>query len=1263
MTAAHCTKFLHAAMNHGNEITAEQIEMVFGLNGASGRFANFCNAAIVAEGTSAISRFPVLSEKPGADGCFDGEWNIELREGELLENPFAKAGWNIFQFKARGTQGGGRRKSVSAIKGSLKGSISELVGRLKHIKEPSQYVLFTNLQLGLENESKTSNEAVLSQDRENLKKAILEDYAPDISIQIVDACLLAALSNKHPALRLTYFAQPIARSWDEKWEEERHAKDYKASVSLIGREPELEMIGRLIADGTTKVIALSGPPGIGKTRLALESTRNNRWRTSVVDVVEEFQRWPLSAFSTSIQPQIILVEDPDEKQAENLAKQAVASTGVKLIFTFPSEADAPKLKLTEHDAVKKFSLRPLSNEQSKKLLADAGASFDTNALDWILLQAGGNPDILLSVAEIGQDLRKRSDSLKSALAGLYQKRIERSLGSEAFTVLRLVSPLQWTKVSGEKNNLEALTASFKTHLSPAIILDLLKRLEVMGYVRRRGDYVMVVPPLFAAALAEELHKEQADVVCALFDRLDDSSQKRLLERVVTTDLEEGSKFWNHVFGGDVGTISRLTVSLELLGYMARAVPGRTARFLASQINELGEYSYELKGILRDLVYQQESSATSMGILQALALHEPWEKKNHSDHAVTQLFCECFVHWYYEFPMSFQDREQWIRQMLKSGEAKQVRLAARAIVIATQPPYSLTSYTPNAVRLGPAPEKRLWGDVFQYLDHLIELRFELTQAHDVLVAEFSQEGFAGSFEALRDLTPDYTVKHLEKFTAWASQGKINADMRDLGGVIHRLLEHYTKQSQDPKQSEYADKWRDILERVEALRKRLDEGPFILRLQLALGREHSVAWEEINGKRVYSWEKRCQSMAKEAVSKPDLMNGEAWNIVRDPKSYHAHIFVLALGGLDANQAFLKYLEGRVGDGLGNHIFGLYLAGLQGISPAIVDSYLNELMQNTSFPKSAIIDAMKLSVATPGNRLRLLTILDKKSVEPSAIVSMFLSGSWLKDVPLSEIQIILEFIATGPKEWPKWIVQVVSNYLHFVTALPKELIPVALGALQNANSNDMDLDWHRGQVAIGIARTDLNQAFDLLANDIRRMANADRWERESMLNIFHRHGSQDFWQFICVNYPERTCRELLALEEYISKIGKLALAFDLEKNLALMLQIASESEKNAVFFAKAVLGVQKGFFPFAYAMMDIFPASANVRSALALAAVYQTGNGFDGNYSQALSTVESEITNPKTPAHHIAWLNELKHKMEQIPPRFRFGWKEKDESLDWH
>ena len=92
-------------MDGQHEVTAKLIEATFGQPGSGFRFANFCNAVIVAESSGPFPSLPVLSEKAGADGSFDGEWTIDLPAETPFSNPFAEVGWNVFQFKARSIEG------------------------------------------------------------------------------------------------------------------------------------------------------------------------------------------------------------------------------------------------------------------------------------------------------------------------------------------------------------------------------------------------------------------------------------------------------------------------------------------------------------------------------------------------------------------------------------------------------------------------------------------------------------------------------------------------------------------------------------------------------------------------------------------------------------------------------------------------------------------------------------------------------------------------------------------------------------------------------------------------------------------------------------------------------------------------------------------------------------------------------------------------------------------------------------------------------
>ena len=387
----------------------------------------------------------------------------------------------------------------------------------------------------------------------------------------------------------------------------------------------------------------------------------------------------------------------------------------------------------------------------------------------------------------------------------------------------------------------------------------------------------------------------------------------------------------------------------------------------------------------------------------------------------------------------------------------------------------------------------------------------------------------------------------------------------------------------------------------------------------------------------------TLAQEAVTSPALITDDAWATLKDPESYQAYTFVFSLGELDINHVFFEKFKMQAGDPHGDHIFGWYLSGVQKHDTAFVEARLDEMTTQSTLPKITFLTALKLTGPSPGNRARLLKVIANKEVEPMLVGALFTTGSWLRELPPVEVRTILEFVATGPSGWHRLAIRILSLYLHPDRALPSELIPIAEKAICEYDLPNSDLDWHCGQIAIGIGKTDLERAFGLLKRQIAALRVANWHEAQLIWNPFGRHRSHDFWMFLRRQAPERAYRELLPLGD--SKMEAESDLVNLEDDCDTVLRICAENEVFAVFFTKFVFGVQSGFFSFAYKLTDLFPDNAKVSATLISSAVSQVGFGsIQEHHQKILAAVEAQQHNPETPGRFAQWLEEIKRRVQE-------------------
>ena len=110
----------------------------------------------------------------------------------------AHRGWNVYQFKSVDVAGLGREKAFRELCNRAKGAISGLVKRLEVPGTPALYILFTNLQLGIDRPTTTKDSRHLNEQTAKLRAALLHDAPAGIEIEIFDAGKMEGMIARTP---------------------------------------------------------------------------------------------------------------------------------------------------------------------------------------------------------------------------------------------------------------------------------------------------------------------------------------------------------------------------------------------------------------------------------------------------------------------------------------------------------------------------------------------------------------------------------------------------------------------------------------------------------------------------------------------------------------------------------------------------------------------------------------------------------------------------------------------------------------------------------------------------------------------------------------------------------------------------------------------------------------------------------------------------------------------------------------------------------
>lgn len=1192
-----------------------------------------------------MSTFPNLSTKAGPDGGIDGQWDLAA-EANVIDSPFTKKGWNIYQFKSVDI-GIGRDKALRELCDRVNGAIAELINRLELAAKPALYVLFTNLELGIDRPTRTKRNSRQNDKFERLRASILANAPTNIQVEIFDAGKIEAAVRKHRVLQQTWFAEHSSSAWDEAYK--REVNQWKLDAPFKGRASEVKQLGAWLIDPVVRVIALTGVSSIGKTRLALECTRPFSGVTFFADNTSALLSEGVATWASGGTGPIILgVEDPTSADAERLARQALGNdASTKLLMTIPSQKEIPATVFGDASRVQVLHVGPLDNAAAQQLLDQLNPNLDHRARDWVLEQADGNPGIIIEAATLGSELRRSVGGLRNRVTQSLRQRLEQRFGAESVLAATALSILSGVRVD-HPSEIQLLLSLIAPNLSEPAFRIRIAELEGFGCIRRRGKTVAIVPPIFAAGLSNDLITAVADMPVRLFAKLDNDGQRRLLDRLVALDLP--AAVWDQILELTTNEdASPLNSRLETLASLARAMPRVVASFLDRELPNLlrnidsSEHRRDpgtLTTIIDELVEDPETASDGFDLLTRLAIHDATHVTPTSS---ANRFQECFV-WWYPRAITYKHRQLTIENLLSSGQVEVRLLGVSALAIATDVPRSLSGRGVVPRRLGPEPTRTLIRDRNDFLEWALNRRLEIAQSEDVPARDAALKQLENVISPLAEALPgEIAMRAIDQLLNKHFSCTLTLDPRNLLQQLKWTRGLYVRY-RDEGPDEWKKSWGALVERLDSGIKKLTSGPFPNRLKLAIGPTFDHEEVEFEGRKLYTPEVRVIRLAREAVAHTEYM-ADAWDALVGDHTPNATDFVRELGRRDQSRVFYSELLRRADTWQWAVLHGTYLAGAQEIDPGWTEVRLAELPLHRGDSNIAALLAYQQTGLTGNNETRFRALIDRGTIRIQHVAIAFSYGRWLEQLSIQNVRAVLEYIERGENMTTR-LAEVISLYLHHRKPIPIELIPVSkrvLMAAQTVNDGYGNLAYHCDQIALGIAKTDTAAAFTLLNEVLEQMNTAKPFRIYGTWNLFEGPSSREFLSFLRNSAPERFYKIVTKIDRsrHIPdfRANRRTPLLDLENHREIIARLARSDPGIAEALAESAVATQPGFWEFAVTLLDSHPNAERIHASLRSAVMDQTGfSSRHEHITDAERFVVETLQRPELSESSRRWLQSL-------------------------
>ena len=993
----------------------------------------------------------------------------------------------------------------------------------------------------------------------------------------------------------------------------------------------MDAISSALEDTSVRAVILSGPNNIGKTRLALEAARGRQLDCVIGVDPRTLTASDLLGFEHASRETVVLIEDPDPEDAEGFIRQALAQPSLKLLITFPTSESAPGPQFGGGKRVQVFKIQHLGELDSAKLLKAAGARFDYSIEFWVIANCGGNPGMLLLAAEAGPEIRTSTGDFFGELARSLEKRVHGAHGDIAIEILRRLSLLTHVGVNGDaEQDIQSICKTVGSDIDANTVLNELKALEEAGLVRVRGAYAEVQPPIFANHLAGQCLRGRYTELLTLFAAFDGRGRRRFLGRLQTLRGEEVARFWDELFAPR-GPLQNLQVAMRnshMLVMVAAAVPERIARMLHEGLAGMSR-ARRLEIALsarRDIVWTLDEllfrSKTSTLAMKSLALLAEAENENFANNAAGVL-CECFHPFHHQCPIPLGDRLVVLREMLARENSVELRLVGLKAIESGLVGRGATALrrTSGLEPLDSRPSMT-WGDIWDYSGQLVDLMMGLAESEEEELGKKARAAIPHSIAALAALgNADRAVHYFKRAVHWVVAKTVAIPVAGLVDAIRQAQTNLEVQSAKA-DNETLTKYRALGEEMEAMVGQLESTDFPTRLRRWAGdwsRDDHTNVAEEGQPPVYRSEKEIRDLASHVITNPGLLTTDLQNWLCSGEAKKAYKFFWWLGKSDSDQSLLPVLEKLAKLDEGAAAFGSYCGG-QAQNGKNLTTRLDQLTSSREITPEAVIRATQnLGLDAAGVR-RLVGLIEQRQVDRSVIARALNQFSLADQIDLSTVLPLLKSAAGPALEHAAGVIEYLAFRLQAGNRIVGEVAELAWQCLEACPPVNTGQNFECDQLAASLAEGDPKRALRLLEKLLTQRPEQNSWEP------LERHGYAAFWNCLQASHGDQALLTVLgcAMEDPLVRFRVawcLSEVISQDANRDVLLQFASQGEKQAVFVAEAINGAYPGFWPIAIKIVEKYPHSKRIRSTLSSGAEHD-GNVIVGSSADHLEKCRKEV-----------------------------------------